>query len=432
MPFDNPTSTLTIVAPRKEGHQYELTQAGDFYYIRTNDKHKNFRIVRTEKLKPTQENWVEIVRSSDNSYIRNISGFKDFLAIEERENGLDQISILGLDGSKFYIPFPEQAYDASLGNVAKFDSKTIRINYQSMVTPKTVYDFNIDDKNLITLKVQDIPSGYNANEYTTERLLAPARDGVLVPVSIVYKKDFKKNGQGKLHLYGYGAYGIGMSPSFSTARISLLDRGFAYAIAHIRGGDEMGYSWYEDGKLEKRENTFHDFLDVANYLVENNFCTKGNISTSGGSAGGSLMGYILNAEPDMWRAVVAHVPFVDILNTMLDDTLPLTPIEWPEWGNPITDKKVFDHILSYSPYDQVSHQNYPPILVTAGLNDPRVTYWEPTKWVAKLREYKTDNNILLLKTNMGAGHGGKSGRYDSLYEIAEEYTFILNTFGEVE
>ena len=429
LPFNSPTDTPIVISPRQENHQYDLSQAGNYYYIRTNDKHKNFRIVRTSKQNPSPENWQEIVAPSDQKYIRNISGFKNFLTIEERIDGLDHISILGLDGDSYSIPFPEDAYDANLSHVAKFDSDTIRISYQSMVTPKTVYDYNIYDKKLITLKVQEIPSGYDASQYTSERLMVKARDGVLVPVSVVYKKNFEKNGQGKLHLYGYGAYGIGMTPSFSTARISLLDRGFAYAIAHIRGGDEMGYAWYEGGKLEKRENTFHDFLDVAHYLADNGFCSVGNISTSGGSAGGSLMGYIANAEPNLWRAIVAHVPFVDILNTMLDDTLPLTPIEWPEWGNPISDKQVFEHILSYSPYDQVSKQNYPPMLVTAGLNDPRVTYWEPAKWVAKLRELKTDDNILLLKTNMGAGHGGKSGRYDSLYEVAEEFTFIINAFG---
>jgi oligopeptidase B len=428
--FAQPTDGLTTVALRADGHQYDLTQVGNHYYIRTNDRHKNFRIVRAELDKVTPDNWQEIIAPSDKSYLHNISGFKNFLAIEERLDGLDHISIFGLDGKKHSIVFPEETFDANLGIIAKYDSDNIRINYQSMVTPKTVYDFNVHDKKLVTLKAQEIPSGYDASQYTSERLMVAARDGVLVPVSIVYRKDFVKNGQGKVHLYGYGAYGLGMSPSFSTARISLLDRGFAYAIAHIRGGDEMGYSWYEDGKLDKRENTFHDFIDVAHYLADNGFSNAGNISTSGGSAGGSLMGYIANAEPLLWRAIVAHVPFVDILNTMLDDTLPLTPIEWPEWGNPITDKKIFEHIRSYSPYDQVTKQHYPPMLVTAGLNDPRVTYWEPAKWVAKLREYKTDDNILLLKTNMGAGHGGKSGRYDSLNEVAEEFAFIINAFSE--
>lgn len=430
LPFNNPTETPVLVSPRKAGHQYDLTQVGDYYYIRTNDNHKNFRIVRCDIKSPAPDNWQEVVAPSDQNYIRNISGFKNFLMIEDRKNGLDHISIFHPNGDSYNIPFGEQSYDANLGNTANYDSDKIRINYQSMVTPKTVYDFDINNKKLITLKIQDIPSGYDAELYTTERLMVSVRDGAKVPVSIVYKKDFIKNGQGKVHLYGYGAYGLGMSPSFSTARISLLDRGFAYAIAHIRGGDEMGYSWYEDGKLDKRENTFHDFIDVAHYLIDNDFCTTGNISTSGGSAGGSLMGYIANAEPKLWRAVVAHVPFVDILNTMLDDTLPLTPIEWPEWGNPITERQVFEHILSYSPYDQVSAQEYPAMLVTAGLNDPRVTYWEPAKWVAKLRELKTDKNTLLLKTNMGAGHGGKSGRYDSLYEVAEEFTFIINSFGQ--
>jgi oligopeptidase B len=255
-----------------------------------------------------------------------------------------------------------------------------------------------------------------------------ARDGVQVPVSIVYTRDFAKDGSGKLHLYGYGAYGIAIPPSFSANRLSLLDRGFAYAIAHIRGGDDLGYQWYLDGKLEKRTNSFNDFVDVARGLIAAGWASAGNISTSGGSAGGELMGAVINSDPGLWRAVVADVPFVDVLNTMLDETLPLTPGEWPEWGNPITDKAAFEHIRSYSPYDNVTAQAYPPLLITAGLNDPRVTYWEPAKWAAKLRATKTDANILLLKTNMGAGHGGKSGRFTALEELAEEYAFIVTQF----
>jgi oligopeptidase B len=263
----------------------------------------------------------------------------------------------------------------------------------------------------------------------TERLMAPARDGVLVPISLVYRRGWTK-GQGKpLHLYGYGAYGLGMSPSFSSARVSLLDRGFAYAIAHIRGGDELGYGWYEAGKLDRRTNTFNDFIDAARYLIKEGYATQGGISASGGSAGGQLMGVIVNDAAELWRAVVAHVPFVDALNTMQDATLPLTPPEWPEWGNPIEDKAAFDFIRSYSPYDQVTAKPYPPLMITAGLNDPRVTYWEPAKWAAKLRLLKTDDNVLVSKTNMGAGHGGKSGRFDRLTEVAEEYAFVIDAFG---
>ena len=280
--------------------------------------------------------------------------------------------------------------------------------------------------------MQQIPSGYEAGEYATERALAMARDGVQVPVSVVRRKDTPVDGTAPLYLYGYGAYGLSMPPSFSTTRLSLLDRGFVFAIAHIRGGDDLGYHWYEAGKLDSRANTFNDFVDVARYLASAGYTSEGRIAIAGGSAGGQLMGAAVNQAPEMWGAVAAHVPFVDALNTMLDDTLPLTPIEWPEWGNPIEDKSAFDYIRSYSPYDQLVPRSYPPILVTAGLNDPRVTYWEPAKYVAKLRTLKEDDNLLLLKTNMGAGHGGRSGRFDRLYEVAEEYAFMLASMGLAE
>jgi oligopeptidase B len=277
-------------------------------------------------------------------------------------------------------------------------------------------------------KVQEIPSGYDRQRYVTQRVYATARDGARIAITLVHGADWKKGSGQPLHLYGYGAYGLAMHPGFSTNRLSLLDRGFAYAIAHIRGGDEMGYGWYEDGKLEKRRNTFNDFVDSAKYLVAEGWAAPKGISISGGSAGGELVGAVLNDAPELWRAAVAHVPFVDVLNTMLDATLPLTPPEWNEWGNPLKDAKAFSYIRSYSPYDNVKAQAYPPILVTAGLNDPRVTYWEPAKWTARLRATKIDNNLLLLKTNMGAGHGGKSGRFDRLTEIAEEYAFVLRAF----
>ena len=298
-----------------------------------------------------------------------------------------------------------------------------------MVTPTTVFDYHVDTEDLEVRKVQQIPSGYHASEYVTERVLATARDGAQVPVSIVRRRETPVDSTAPLYLYGYGAYGLAIPPSFSTTRLSLLDRGFIFAIAHIRGGDDLGYHWYEAGKLDRRANTFNDFVDVARDLVERGYSAEGRIAIAGGSAGGQLMGAVVNQAPELWGAVAAHVPFVDALNTMLDDTLPLTPIEWPEWGNPIEDKDAFEYIRSYSPYDQLERGNYPPILVTAGLNDPRVTYWEPAKYVAKLRTLKTDANLLLLKTNMGAGHGGRSGRYDRLYEVAEEYAFMLMSMG---
>ena len=429
VPAHDPLAQPVLIAARKKGLEYYVDHGNGRFFIRTNDTHKNFRIVTAPENDPIYDNWQELVPGSDKHYLRGMVSFGSFLALQERVGGLDQIRIRAHDGGEHFIEFPESAYAVSIGHNPEADTRSLRLNYESMVTPDTVFDYHLDDQRLETLKIQEIPSGYDASNYKTERLMATARDGVQVPVSIVYHKNFPLDGSGKLHLYGYGAYGFGIPPRFSTARLSLLDRGFAYAIAHVRGGDEMGYQWYQDGKLFKRTNTFHDFVDVARFLIEENYTKTGNISISGGSAGGELMGYVANSNPELWRVVVAHVPFVDVLNTMLDDSLPLTPIEWPEWGNPITDKAAFEYILSYSPYDNITAQDYAPMLVTAGLNDPRVTYWEPAKWVARLRATKTDDNLLLLKTNMGAGHRGKSGRFDSLNEVAEEYVFILKAFG---
>ena len=321
---------------------------------------------------------------------------------------------------------------ARLDTNPEFQTDALRLEYTSMVTPSTTYDYHVETRELEVRKVQQVPSGYDASEYVTDRVMATARDGAQVPVSIVRRADTPVNGTAPLYLYGYGAYGLAIPPSFSTTRLSLLDRGFIFALAHIRGGDDLGYHWYEAGKLDRRNNTFNDFVDVARHLVREGYGSEGRIAIAGGSAGGQLMGAVVNQAPELWGAVAAHVPFVDALNTMLDDTLPLTPIEWPEWGNPIEDKDAFDYIRSYSPYDQLEKRAFPPILVTAGLNDPRVTYWEPAKYVAKLRTLKTDNNLLLLKTNMGAGHGGRSGRYDRLYEVAEEYAFMLTSMGMQE
>jgi oligopeptidase B len=432
IPTDRPEAEPVLVAARKANHEYYLDHAGDHFFIRTNDTHKNFRVAVAPESAPGQDSWQELISASDTNYIRSLTSFEDFLALEERISGLDQIRVRYHDGDEHFIEFPEAAYTARISNNPEYAVDSLRLHYESMVTPDTVFDYPLAKRQLVTRKVQEIPSGYEASNYATERLWAAARDGAKVPISIVYHKDFPKDGSGRLHIYGYGAYGSGRPINFSSLRLSLLDRGFAYAIAHIRGGDEMGYHWYEDGKLFKRTNTFHDFVDVAKHLIEEDYVTAGNISISGGSAGGSLMGYVANSNPELWRAVVAHVPFVDILNTMLDDSLPLTPIEWPEWGNPITDKAVFEYILSYSPYDNVSPQDYAPMMVTAGLNDPRVTYWEPAKWVARLRTVKTDDNLLVLKTNMGAGHRGLTGRYKELFEIAEEYAFILMSFGLID
>ncbi|MEQ9489490.1 MAG: S9 family peptidase [Alphaproteobacteria bacterium] len=423
----DPFGDQILVAEREAGHEYDVAHAGDRLFIRTNDKHKNFRLVMTTLANPARSEWAEIIPGDDRLYLRGVEAFQDFLVLEERLEGIDRIKLRAYTGEESIVEFPETVYSAGLGSNPEFYSPTLRIGYTSMITPGTVYDYDTSSGTLTTRKVQEIPSGYDKENYRTQRLVATARDGEKVPISIVYHKDYKKGDP--LHLYGYGAYGMGMTPGFSTARLSLLDRGFAFAIAHIRGGDEMGYGWYEAGKLRQRTNTFNDFVDCARHLIDEGYGKEGHISISGGSAGGTLMGAALNDAPDLWRATVAHVPFVDVLNTMLDDTLPLTPIEWPEWGNPIASEEDYRYIQSYSPYDQTTAKAYPPILITAGLSDPRVTYWEPAKWAAKLRALKTDGNVLMLKTNMGAGHAGKSGRFEALREVAEEYTFLLMAFG---
>ncbi|MFZ4688419.1 MAG: S9 family peptidase [Polymorphobacter sp.] len=427
VPTNDLAAVPVLVRARQPGVSYDVEARGDTLFIRANDTHPNFRLVTASVNAPGT--WTELVASSDRDYITGHTAFASYLAISARRDGLDQIRLRRDDGSETAVPFTEASYTASIGTNAEPDAPLLRLGYSSMVTPATVFDYDVAAGKLVTRKVQQVPSGYDASQYVTQRLTITARDGTRVPVSIVHKKGFPLDGSGKVHLYAYGAYGFAYPPNFSANRLSLLDRGVAFAIAHIRGGDDLGYQWYLDGKLEKRTNTFNDFVDAAKGLVAAGWARTGNISASGGSAGGELMGVIVNTDPGLWRAVVADVPFVDVLNTMLDDSLPLTPGEWPEWGNPIKDKAAYDLLKSYSPYDNVRAQAYPPLLVTAGLNDPRVTYWEPAKWTAKLRATKTDKNILLLKTNMGAGHGGKSGRFAALEEIAEEYAFILANFG---
>ncbi|WP_221792920.1 S9 family peptidase [Aquisediminimonas sediminicola] len=424
IPADDVDAAPILVSPRVDGRQYEVEEHDNTLFIRTNDAHVNFRIVTASLDAPGV--WQEWLAGSERIYLQDITCFADQMVLQGREQGLDQIWITGYAAPDLApIAFPEASYTAGLGSNPEYRVGTLRIGYQSMVTPATVFDYDLATGALDTLKVQTIPSGYDARQYRTERVMIEARDGKMIPASIVYRTDYPKDGSQPLHLYGYGAYGIAIPPGFSTVRLSLLDRGFAYAIAHIRGGDDLGYQYYLDGKLEKRTNSFNDFVDVTKGLIARGFGAAGKVSISGGSAGGELMGAVINQAPALYGAVVAHVPFVDVLNTMLDASLPLTPGEWPEWGNPIEDAAAFDLIRSYSPYDNVTAQAYPPMLVTAGLHDPRVTYWEPAKWVAKLRVTKTDDNALLLKTNMAAGHGGKSGRYESLHEDAEEQAFIL-------
>jgi oligopeptidase B len=424
---DDPSRPLTLISRRKPGREYHVDAAHGKFWIHTNDDHVNFRLAVAEPATP--EVWETVIPGSDRVYLTHVTSYRDHLAISSRVDGLDQLTLRTYAGEETRIPFAEASYSAFFVGNPEFAPAAYRVGYSSMVTPTTVYDYHPETDALEVLKVQEIPSGYDASQYVTERLMIEARDGVKVPVSVVQRKGFEKNGEGKLFLYAYGAYGHAIPPTFNTNRISLLDRGWACAIAHIRGGDDLGYGWFLDGKLEKRTNTFNDFVDVAKGLVAEKFTRAGRIAINGGSAGGELMGAVVNSNPELWGAVVADVPFVDVLNTMLDDTLPLTPGEWPEWGNPITDEQAFRTIRAYSPYDNVKAHAYPPMLITGGLTDPRVTYWEPAKWAAKLRATKTDDNLLLLKINMGAGHGGKSGRWERLHEVAETYGFILTQVG---
>jgi oligopeptidase B len=430
LPKNDFDAQLHLMAGRQAHTEYDADHRGDQFVIRSNHRHENFDLFSAPVTATDRDQWSLLIAGDARNYITAHLALKDYLIVCAREDGLDQIRIYRDDQpAPQQIGFPETAYSVGLGTISQYATSTLRLNYSSMVTPQTVYDYAIADDALAALKVQEIPSGYDASQYVTSRLMAPVRDGVHVPISLVHRQDTPLDGSAPLYLYGYGAYGICIPPSFSASRISLLDRGFIYAIAHIRGGDDLGYSWYTQGKLMQRENTFNDFVDCAHHLIGQNFTRAGQIAIAGGSAGGELMGAVVNQAPDLWGAAAAHVPFVDVLNTMLDASLPLTPIEWPEWGNPIEDSEVFTYIRSYSPYDQLKPGHYPPMLVTAGINDPRVTYWEPAKYVARLRALKQDSNVLILKTNMEAGHGGRSGRYDSLKETAEEFVFFLAELG---
>ncbi len=428
IPADDPLAEPILVAPRKPGREYDVEEHDGTLFIHTNDTHPNFRLVTASIDAPGE--WKERVAASPDFYMTDVTTFAELFVVEGRKAGLDQIWLHDYaGGAPKQIEFAEQSYVASLGDNPEYSVDRLRLGYESMVTPGTVYDYHLADGRLEVLKVQEIPSGYDPSRYVTERLSITARDGTEVPCSIVYPAGFPRDGSGKLYLYSYGAYGYAIPPGFSTSRMSFLDRGVAFAIAHIRGGDDLGQQWYLDGKLEKRANTFNDFVDVAKGLIERGYTSAGQIAIAGRSAGGELMGAVANSDPELWAVVVADVPFVDVLNTMMDDKLPLTPGEWPEWGNPITDAAAFELIRGYSPYDNIKAQAYPPMFISGGLNDPRVTYWEPAKYAAKLRAVKTDDNVLVLKTNMGAGHGGKSGRWTGLKESAEEMAFVMWQLG---
>lgn len=424
VPASDPFAVPVMVRARQVGVEYDVEERNGTLFIVTNDTSPQFRLCTAPVSDPGS--WIERIPARDDFYLTDVTCFAGFFVVEGRENGLDQVEVYDYAGGPpKRIVFPEGSYVAGLDENPEFAVEKLRLSYESMVTPDRVLDHDLATAAQTVLKEQVIPSGYDASRYATERLMIPARDGTMIPVSVVYAKDFPKDGSRPIYLYGYGAYGIAIPPGFSTSRLSLIDRGFAYAIAHIRGGDDLGQQWQLDGKLDKRWNAFTDFVDVAKGLIDRGFTSKGRVFAAGGSAGGELMGVVINTDPDLWGGVAAHVPFVDVLNTMLDANLPLTPGEWPEWGNPIEGKAAFDLIRSYCPYQNVKAQDYPPLLVTAGLTDPRVTYWEPAKWTAKLRATRTDANVLLLKTNMGAGHGGKSGRFESLREMAEEFAFFL-------
>ena len=442
VPRTNLLAAPQLISQRSTAHEYYADHQGDDaqsgrLLIRSNLRQANFDLYQlalddsagkpSTRLDPA--NWQNILAGDERTYLTNHLVFREHLFVEARIDGLDQMMVVAQNGESHLIEMPEESYSLGFGTNADYGAKFLRLGYTSMVTPNTVYDYDLETRVLQQRKVQQVPGGYEAKNFVTRRLMATARDGTQVPISLVQRHDTPVDGSAPLYLYGYGAYGHAIPPAFSSNIISLLDRGFTFAIAHIRGGDDLGYHWYTQGKLEQRTNTFNDFVDCAKHLIETRYVAPGRIAIGGGSAGGELMGAVVNQAPELFGSVAAHVPFVDVLNTMLDAALPLTPMEWPEWGNPIDDAEAFSFIQSYSPYDQVSAQDYPPIMVTAGLNDPRVTYWEPAKWVAKLRHVKTNENVLVLKTNMGAGHGGQSGRFTALKELAEEYAFFLLTLG---
>ncbi len=425
----DPRAEFRVMLPRRQDVEYDASHHGEYFYIRTNDRAKNFRLMRTEVGDPSSENWHEVIPARADVTIEGVDSFEDHLVIYERERGLETICIRdGMGGFSHYVDFPEPVYTVSAAGNAEYQTNLLRFNYTSLVTPTSVFDYDVRTRQRELKKQYEVRGGYDASQYQSERIFAKAPDGVEVPISLVYRRGFERNGSSPLLLYGYGAYGHSIDPRFSSDRLSLLDRGMIFAIAHIRGGAELGEVWHDQGKLLQKKNTFSDFIAGAEHLISERYTSPDRLAIMGGSAGGLLMGAVLNARPELFHAAIAKVPFVDTLNTMLDPTLPLTMSEYEEWGNP-EEKQYYDYIRSYSPYDNVAPREYPTMLVTGGLNDPRVSYWEPAKWVAKLRELKKDSNVLLLKTNMGSGHFGPSGRYEGIKEVAFDYAFLLKSLG---
>ena len=425
IPAGNPTEPPKLMAARVPGTEYDPEHWNDRFIIKTNlGGAEDFKIVSAPLADPRPENWTDLIPHRPGCFIVGFIMLKNWLIRMERENALPRIVVRDMaTGEEHSIAFDEEAYSLGFGEMREYDTDILRFSYSSMTTPHQIYDYNMRDRSRTLRKTQEVPSGHDRANYVTRRIQARAHDGESIPVTLLYRKTTALDGSAPVWLYGYGSYGISIPASFNTNILSLADRGFIYAIAHIRGGQEKGRHWYKTGKLESKMNTFRDFISCAEHLIAAGLTRKGNIIAQGGSAGGMLMGAVANMAPELFKAIIAEVPFVDVLGTMLDDTLPLTPPEWPEWGNPIKDKQVYDNIAAYSPYDRVEAKPYPHILAIGGLTDPRVTYWEPAKWVAKLRELKTNDNLLLLKTNMGAGHGGASGRFDRLKEVAFVYAF---------
>jgi len=422
---NSPDGEFTIIQPRKRDLEYSVAHYGDQFYIMTNHEAKNFRLMKTHVNNPGIENWEEVIPHRSDVFLEGIEIFKDYLVLDERKNGLTSIKIRPWSGDAEYsLQFEDEAYSAGISTNMDFDTEILRYGYTSMTTPRSTFEWNMKTKERNLLKQSEVVGGHNPADYESKRLYATAKDGKKVPISLVYKKGIELDGTNPTLLYAYGSYGSTIDPGFSSLRLSLLNRGFVFAIAHIRGGQVMGREWYEDGKLLKKKNTFTDYVDCAKFLIDQNYTNSDHLYAQGGSAGGLLMGAVVNMNPELFNGVIAAVPFVDVISTMLDESIPLTTGEFDEWGNP-KDKEYYDYIKTYSPYDNVGKQEYPNMLVTTGYWDSQVQYWEPAKWVAKLREMKTDNNILIMECNMETGHGGASGRFAALKEYAMEYAFFL-------